>query len=214
MLIGLGDALASMPESQRTAILLREWQGLSYAEIAREMSLTNGAVETLIFRARRTLAKGLEEEPSRRKKIAGGLNVGSLASALKGLLGGAGAAKLAAAGTVAVVATLAAQPLVAPAADAPAPARRRRARRSRRRGTRRGLVGAVPQVQRNMTPPATSLRTRPTRTRDARARRHPSPRARPCARASPRRSSAAAAAARAASTRAPRTPVGAGPVAA
>src|SRR5215216_3717753 len=30
---GLNDALAAMPEQQRTAILLREWQGLSYKEI-------------------------------------------------------------------------------------------------------------------------------------------------------------------------------------
>jgi RNA polymerase sigma-70 factor (ECF subfamily) len=162
MLIGLGEALASMPESQRTAILLREWQGLSYAEIAREMNLTNGAVETLIFRARRALAKGLEEEPSRRKKIAGGINVGSLLTALKGLLGGAGAAKLAAAGTVAVVATFAAQPLVhhltppgAPAVpESPVPVP----------PVTPGTTGRGAEVQRNMTPPATALRTGPTRT--------------------------------------------------
>ena len=59
-LIGLGDALASMPESQRKAILLREWQGLSYREIADEMQVSQAAVETLIFRARRSLAQGLE----------------------------------------------------------------------------------------------------------------------------------------------------------
>src|SRR5581483_6578460 len=33
-LAGLSGALASMPETQRRALLLREWQGLSYAEIA------------------------------------------------------------------------------------------------------------------------------------------------------------------------------------
>ena len=60
-LIGIEDALASMPEQQRRAILLREWQGLSYREIAEELDVTQSAVETLIFRARRSLAAGLEQ---------------------------------------------------------------------------------------------------------------------------------------------------------
>ena len=34
--------------------------GLSYAEIARELKLTQSAVETLIFRARRSLATNLD----------------------------------------------------------------------------------------------------------------------------------------------------------
>lgn len=63
-LMGLEDALEKMPEKQRRAILLREWQGLSYREIAAEMSLTQGAVEMLIFRARRTLAQALEQPAS------------------------------------------------------------------------------------------------------------------------------------------------------
>jgi len=59
-LFGLEDALAGMPERQRRAILLREWQGLSYREVAAELGLTQSAVETLIFRARRSLAQALE----------------------------------------------------------------------------------------------------------------------------------------------------------
>ena len=59
-LIGIEDALASMPEQQRRAILLREWQGLSYREIAGELEISQSAVETLIFRARRSLAQALE----------------------------------------------------------------------------------------------------------------------------------------------------------
>jgi RNA polymerase sigma-70 factor (ECF subfamily) len=51
----LREALATLPERQRRAILLREWQGLSYAEIADELRLTVGAVETLLYRARRSL---------------------------------------------------------------------------------------------------------------------------------------------------------------
>src|SRR5437763_1621483 len=37
-LIPLEDALADMPETQRRALLLREWQGLSYREIAAELA--------------------------------------------------------------------------------------------------------------------------------------------------------------------------------
>ena len=60
-LIGIEDALAAMPGQQRRAILLREWQGLSYSEISAELELSQSAVETLIFRARRSLAQGLTE---------------------------------------------------------------------------------------------------------------------------------------------------------
>jgi RNA polymerase sigma factor (sigma-70 family) len=59
-LFSLEDALAGMPEQQRRAILLREWQGLSYREVATELGLTQSAVETLLFRARRSLAQALE----------------------------------------------------------------------------------------------------------------------------------------------------------
>jgi RNA polymerase sigma factor (sigma-70 family) len=89
-LIGIEDALASMPEQQRRAILLREWQGLSYREIAEELELTQSAVETLIFRARRSLAQGLEQPDSvkkpKRKSFRRALHtfdVGTLAAAVK-----------------------------------------------------------------------------------------------------------------------------------
>jgi RNA polymerase sigma-70 factor, ECF subfamily len=59
-LLGLQAALERMPELQRRAILLREWQGLSYRELAAELELTEAAVETLLFRARKALAAGLE----------------------------------------------------------------------------------------------------------------------------------------------------------
>ncbi len=86
-LIGLEEALARMPESQRRAILLREWQGLSYREISVEMDLSQAAVETLIFRARRTLAQGLEDEPKTRrwKKMRQAADTGSVIAILKTL---------------------------------------------------------------------------------------------------------------------------------
>src|SRR5581483_10542778 len=58
-LAALGDSLAALPATQRRALLLREWHGLSYAEISRCLGLSQAAVETLLFRARRNLAKSL-----------------------------------------------------------------------------------------------------------------------------------------------------------
>jgi len=109
-LMGLQDVLEQMPENQRRAILLREWQGLSYREIAEELELSQAAVETLIFRGRRALARGLEEPPEpKRSRLSGGAVLANLAAAAKALLLGGGAAVKVAA-TVAVVsgATLAA----------------------------------------------------------------------------------------------------------
>jgi RNA polymerase sigma factor (sigma-70 family) len=87
-LAGLGEALGRMAPRQRQALLLREWKGLSYREIAQELRLSPAAVETLLFRARRSLARNLQ--------------VGSLLPWLKSLLGGSAAAKTAAAASVVV----------------------------------------------------------------------------------------------------------------
>src|SRR3954452_8594814 len=56
----LRDALATLPENQQRGILLREWQGLSCAEIANELGVPVGPVEPLLFRPRRNLATRLE----------------------------------------------------------------------------------------------------------------------------------------------------------
>jgi RNA polymerase sigma factor (sigma-70 family) len=103
-LIGLQDVLETMPENQRRAILLREWQGLSYHEIADELGLSQSAVETLIFRARRSLASGLEQPPetARKRMRARAGDLGNLLAGIKSmLLGSAAAVKVAA--TVAVI---------------------------------------------------------------------------------------------------------------
>ncbi len=57
----LRDALAELPAQQREAILLREVRGLSYQEVASTLSVTTSAVESLLFRARRTLQSRLRE---------------------------------------------------------------------------------------------------------------------------------------------------------
>jgi RNA polymerase sigma factor (sigma-70 family) len=131
-LLGLQDVLEQMPESQRRAILLREWQGLSYREIGEELQLSQTAVETLIFRARRSLATGLEQPPvpAQKRRMVRGADLGNLVTALKSLFlgGGAAAAKVAAVvavvstGTVAV-ASPAKHHVRPPAPAAPAPAR-------------------------------------------------------------------------------------------
>jgi RNA polymerase sigma-70 factor, ECF subfamily len=56
----IAAALRRLPLSQRAVLLLREIQGRSYAEIASELDLSLAAVETLIFRARRSLSQELE----------------------------------------------------------------------------------------------------------------------------------------------------------
>ena len=101
-LAGLSEALTKMPESQRRAILLREWQGLSYREIAAELGLSKTAVETLIFRARRSLARNLEQPYRRRRRRLRRLDVASLLTGLKSALTGGGAAVKIAAAVVAL----------------------------------------------------------------------------------------------------------------
>ncbi|HEX2044857.1 MAG TPA: RNA polymerase sigma factor [Gaiellaceae bacterium] len=117
--VGLEQALARIPEQQRRAILLREWRGLSYREIAAELGVTVPAVETLIFRARRSLAAILADEtPQRRGGLFAVLDLGGLAATLKSALGGASAAKVAA-GVAAVGAALVAGPALVPERDGP-----------------------------------------------------------------------------------------------
>src|SRR5581483_10326320 len=67
-LFGLDHALRQMPLQQRRALLLREWQGLSYREIGEALGLSQAAVETLLFRARRSLAEGLSDRTVERRR--------------------------------------------------------------------------------------------------------------------------------------------------
>jgi RNA polymerase sigma-70 factor, ECF subfamily len=101
-LIGLENALARLPERQRRAVLLRDWRGLSYDEVAEQLGVSRAAVETLIFRGRQRLAELLREEPSTIRRRLGSLgNLGALVNAVKtAFTGGAAATKLAVAVTV------------------------------------------------------------------------------------------------------------------
>src|SRR5438128_1375658 len=53
-------ALSHLAFNQRAALVMRELEGRSYAEIAEVLGVSVSAVETLIFRARRALREQLE----------------------------------------------------------------------------------------------------------------------------------------------------------
>lgn len=55
-------AVASLPVNQRAAILLRHFEGMSYAEIAEILNTSLSAVESLLFRAKRSLHAQLAAE--------------------------------------------------------------------------------------------------------------------------------------------------------
>ncbi len=89
----LREALADLPRAQREAILLRELRGLSYDEVARALSVTTAAVESLIFRARRTL----------QVRLSGALPAFSPFALLGRLVGGGGVAAAPAVAKVAAI---------------------------------------------------------------------------------------------------------------
>jgi RNA polymerase sigma factor (sigma-70 family) len=135
-LFGIEDALAKLPEQQRRAILLREWQGLSYREVAAELELSQSAVEALIFRARRSLAEALQtlnvrETAPKRRRFFNAFDVSAMVAGLKASLAANVATSVAVAVSAATIVTGPLdRPVVRPAADKqpkaevkPAPAR-------------------------------------------------------------------------------------------
>jgi len=100
----LREALASMSESQRRALVLREWHGLSSSEVAAQLGMTTPATYALLTRARRSLAHALTALP-RRAALGLGSLLHELRSHVKALFGGSAAAKAVA--TTAVVAGVA-----------------------------------------------------------------------------------------------------------
>jgi RNA polymerase sigma factor (sigma-70 family) len=114
-LLRLTEALQDMPEQQRRALLLREWQGLSYKEIGDELELSQAAVETLLFRARRSLADGLVDETrpkerTLRSRLRAGGDLGSVLAVVKTLFFSGGAKVVASVATVAATGAVAASP--------------------------------------------------------------------------------------------------------
>ncbi|MBY0579345.1 MAG: sigma-70 family RNA polymerase sigma factor, partial [Burkholderiales bacterium] len=66
----VNDTLQSLPDELRTAITLREIEGLSYEEIADVMGCPIGTVRSRIFRAREVIAEKLRPmlEPRKNKR--------------------------------------------------------------------------------------------------------------------------------------------------
>jgi RNA polymerase sigma-70 factor (ECF subfamily) len=110
-------ALAELPQQQRDAIVLREFYGLSYAEVAGALGLSGAAVESLIFRSRKRLQEQLRPMRSALGVLTLPLTLrDSLAQVLPGFGGagasaGAGAAVLAKVGSAPLAAKIAAATL-------------------------------------------------------------------------------------------------------
>jgi RNA polymerase sigma-70 factor (ECF subfamily) len=60
-------AVEALPEELRTAITLREIEGLSYEDIATMMNCPIGTVRSRIFRAREAIAEKLRPQLATRK---------------------------------------------------------------------------------------------------------------------------------------------------
>ena len=88
------SALAKLPFNQRSAIVMREVEDRSYAEIAEVLGVSVPAVEALLFRARGNLR-------ATRKELAGALSVAPVPASLGSFFGG-GSGGLIAAGGAAV----------------------------------------------------------------------------------------------------------------
>ncbi|HYX77241.1 MAG TPA: RNA polymerase sigma factor, partial [Gaiellaceae bacterium] len=84
-------ALARLPFNQRAAIVMREVEDRSYAEIAEVLGVTVPAVEALLFRARGNLR-------ARRDAIAGALGVAPIPGSLASFVGGGSGGAIAAGG--------------------------------------------------------------------------------------------------------------------
>lgn len=103
-------ALAELPQQQREAIVLREFYGLSYDEVRAALGVTDAAVESLIFRAR----KRLQEELRPARLASGAITLpialrDAIAGAVPGFAPGSGSGGLLAKlGSLPLVAKLAA----------------------------------------------------------------------------------------------------------
>jgi RNA polymerase sigma factor (sigma-70 family) len=98
------SALNDLPERQRSALVMREFEGRSYEEIARALGANDGAVRQLLNRARsalRTAATAVVPPPLVARMLSAGPPDGRRAAEVISGLGAAGVAK---AGATALVA--------------------------------------------------------------------------------------------------------------
>ena len=62
MLEALSEGLENLPEELKVALVFREFDGLTYEEIAEVMECPVGTVRSRIFRAREALEKIIDRE--------------------------------------------------------------------------------------------------------------------------------------------------------
>src|SRR2546426_913295 len=97
----LRDGLAELPQTQREAVILREFYGLSYREVAAALDLSGPAVESVLFKSRRKLQDKLRPLRAASNALVLPLTVHeALETAIPGFSQSAGAG--AAAGTLAL----------------------------------------------------------------------------------------------------------------
>jgi RNA polymerase sigma factor (sigma-70 family) len=94
----LKAALASLPERQRKALVLREWRGLSSSEVAGRLGMRTSETYALLTRARQSMASALAATTGRTTVA---VNLWSILAKLRAVLFGS-AAKAAATATVSV----------------------------------------------------------------------------------------------------------------
>jgi RNA polymerase sigma-70 factor (ECF subfamily) len=64
--------IADLPDNQRAVLILAKFEGMSYREIAETLAISEGAVESRLFRAMRNLEKAQEVYDSRVSKTGPG----------------------------------------------------------------------------------------------------------------------------------------------
>lgn len=113
----LCSAIAELPRGQREAIVLREFYGLSYAEVAAALGVSGPAVESALFKSRRRLQDRLRSLRTAANLAAVPVALReSLAQAVPGFAqGGGGAAATATASKLALPVTIKAAGIVAAA---------------------------------------------------------------------------------------------------
>jgi RNA polymerase sigma factor (sigma-70 family) len=79
----LRGAFDELPDNHHRVLVMRELEGLSYGEIAERLNLTNAAVESKLFRARRRLEREYDELASGRRCVAARATIALMAEGVE-----------------------------------------------------------------------------------------------------------------------------------
>ena len=166
LLATLRTALAALPATQRSAIVMREWQGLGASEIAERLELAPTAASALLTRARNSLATALTTAGRTRSALNVSVLLGVVRSQLRVLLGCASGKVVvgAAIATVAVGGVAVERSLDAPAHPSIAPTRVSELPRAERDAsvrptTSKGRLRATGSITHSRSAPVSTSRT-------------------------------------------------------